>query len=76
MTAVVQAVLPAMEEGLFTSVQALMGFIAAVEKVARGITDPEFARIFTEDPDHLINHCLVKCLSRVGYTSIGTNLTQ
>ena len=54
-----RALMPAMEEGLATSVQALMGFINAVEKVARSITSPDFTRVFTEDPDHLINHCLV-----------------
>eukprot|EP00614_Pseudopedinella_elastica_P008853 CAMPEP_0172606332 /NCGR_PEP_ID=MMETSP1068-20121228/26532_1 /TAXON_ID=35684 /ORGANISM="Pseudopedinella elastica, Strain CCMP716" /LENGTH=756 /DNA_ID=CAMNT_0013409007 /DNA_START=278 /DNA_END=2548 /DNA_ORIENTATION=+ len=62
--ATMRALMPAMEEGLATSVQALMGFINAVEKVARSITSPDFTRVFTEDPDHLINHCLDNVFER------------
>jgi len=44
--AMLERFLPHQEEALCTSVQALMGFIAAVEKVTRTCASAEFARIF------------------------------
>jgi hypothetical protein len=69
----VRSMVPPSEQGLTTSVQALMGFIAAVEKTSRSISSSAFESIFAEDPTQILEHLARESSSSSSSTSESFN---
>jgi hypothetical protein len=54
-----RSLFPTTEQGLATSVQALMGFISAIEATIKRASSPEFERVFAEDPEQVLKQLAI-----------------